>query len=230
MISNSTERSIADHTTLLQSRDSSDDDITILGSPDIELDSPYVSSDDSVEDLESLGMLESKSKGYHSRPWELQRLSSTIPWAWKMTCYMMILSGILLLLVSLGTITWLLHGSGESQKSLHNPHKWVKPKGFKIVGMVFYGRPPTVSILDCYLKRNLAANGGFLDEVQWMANTDNHYDLTYLDVLVNSTEYYKKVVLNQTGSWSNIWAHATDNNTLYIKIDDDMVSRRVVNP
>ena len=30
--------------------------------------------------------------------------------------------------------------------------KWEKPKGMKIVGLVFYGRRRYVEILDCYLK------------------------------------------------------------------------------
>src|ERR1700710_1343156 len=46
---------------------------------------------------------------------------------------------------------------------------WQRPEGLKkIVGLVFYGRPETVSILDCYLKRNLVQNGGMLDEVVWI--------------------------------------------------------------
>jgi hypothetical protein len=29
---------------------------------------------------------------------------------------------------------------------------WEKPKDLRIVGLVFFGRPPSASILDCYLK------------------------------------------------------------------------------
>ena len=29
---------------------------------------------------------------------------------------------------------------------------WEKPKNLSIVGLVFFGRPPSASILDCYLK------------------------------------------------------------------------------
>lgn len=27
---------------------------------------------------------------------------------------------------------------------------WQKPEGFKIIGLIFFGRPPAVEILDCY--------------------------------------------------------------------------------
>lgn len=82
-----------------------------------------------------------------------------------------------------------------------------------------------MSVLDCYLKRNLVVNGGFLDEVHWMANTDKELDLIYLDNLVSSTESYKKFSIAELG-YTDIWAHAKANDTLYIKIDDDIVSCR----
>ena len=82
-----------------------------------------------------------------------------------------------------------------------------------------------MNILDCYLKRNLVVNGGFLDEVHWMANTKKEQDLKYLDGLVNSTEWYKKFSIGELG-YTDIWAHAKENNTLYIKIDDDIVRCR----
>lgn len=84
------------------------------------------------------------------------------------------------------------------------------------------GRPKYVSILDCYLKRNLAINGGYFDEIHWMANTENVYDIRYLDRLVNTTESYKKIQIPQP-DFNAVWEHAVDNNTIYIKIDDDIV-------
>jgi hypothetical protein len=80
-------------------------------------------------------------------------------------------------------------------------------------------------MLDCYLKRNLAVNGGFLDEVHWVANSKNEYDLKYLDVLVNSSSSYKKFTArNKKGEmdYGAVWDIVNENNTLYIKIDDDM--------
>lgn len=100
---------------------------------------------------------------------------------------------------------------------------WVKPEGTKIIALIFYGRPVTVSILDCYMKQNLVSNGGFLDEVHWAVNTNNRNDLKYLDGLVETSDEYKKIVLPGLG-FESIWEHAVERGNLYIKIDDDIVS------
>ena len=86
------------------------------------------------------------------------------------------------------------------------------------------GRPMFVDILDCYLKRNLVSNGGYLDEVLFMENTDNQEDLAWLDELMANEPLYKKLKVGGGGAFDNIWAHATANDTVYIKIDDDIVS------
>ena len=99
---------------------------------------------------------------------------------------------------------------------------WKKPKGFKIIGLIFFGRQRTVEILDCYLKRNLVSNGGFLDEVLWVANTDNEDDLKYMDKLVQTSSLYKNMTLINRG-YASVWEHAVDNKNMFIKIDDDMV-------
>lgn len=99
---------------------------------------------------------------------------------------------------------------------------WEKPKGFKIIGLIFFGRPPVVEILDCYLKRNLVSNGGFLDEVLWVANTKNEEDLKYMDGLVAGEPLYRKLILSELG-YESVWEHAVDDKNMFIKIDDDMV-------
>lgn len=99
---------------------------------------------------------------------------------------------------------------------------WEKPKGFKIIGLIFFGRKRTVEILDCYLKRNLVANGGFLDEVLWVANTNNETDLKYMDQLVQTSAHYKNLTLIDLG-YHSVWEHAVDDKNMFIKIDDDMV-------
>ncbi|MCJ1427508.1 hypothetical protein MMC29_005411 [Sticta canariensis] len=99
---------------------------------------------------------------------------------------------------------------------------WVKPEDVKIIALIFYGRPETVSILDCYMKQNLVSNGGFLDEVHWAVNTENENDLKYLDGLVETSEEYKKIVLPRLG-FESIWENAVERGNLYIKIDDDVV-------
>ena len=99
---------------------------------------------------------------------------------------------------------------------------WKKPKGFKIIGLIFFGRQRTVEILDCYLKRNLVSNGGFLDEVLWVANTNNEDDLKYMDKLVQTSSLYKNLTLIDLG-YDSVWEHAVDDKNMFIKIDDDMV-------
>ncbi|EGE85405.2 hypothetical protein BDDG_08350 [Blastomyces dermatitidis ATCC 18188] len=96
---------------------------------------------------------------------------------------------------------------------------------FKIVAVIFYGRPDRVEILDCYLKRNLVANGGWLDEVYWAPNTENQADLDWLDKLVPTSPSYKIIpVKPQEKGYAKIWDHTvSDPDTLYIKIDDDII-------
>ncbi|RYP73060.1 hypothetical protein DL769_004297 [Monosporascus sp. CRB-8-3] len=51
------------------------------------------------------------------------------------------------------------------------PHGcWRKPRGIKIVGWTFYGRRRNVDVLDCFLLQNLAANGGYLDNMRFIHN------------------------------------------------------------
>ncbi len=101
--------------------------------------------------------------------------------------------------------------------------KWEKPTGFKIIGLIFFGRPSVVEILDCYLKRNLASNGGFLDEVHWVVNTDKKQDIQYLDDLLETSAVYKKINIPSL-TYNSVWEHAVERDHMYIKIDDDMVS------
>jgi hypothetical protein len=88
------------------------------------------------------------------------------------------------------------------------------------------GRPRFVNVLDCYLKKNLAKNGGYLDEIHFILNTKWEDDIKWLDELLETEPLYqKKVTPTQGGHFDNIWnVFATDNNTMYIKIDDDTVS------
>ncbi|KAL8742614.1 MAG: hypothetical protein Q9190_004925 [Brigantiaea leucoxantha] len=100
--------------------------------------------------------------------------------------------------------------------------KFVKPKNFKIIGLIFFGRPPVVAVLDCYLKKNLVTGGGWLDEVHWVVNTDKKEDIKWLDNLVKTSELYQKVTLPELG-YNAVWSHSIEAEHMYIKIDDDMV-------
>ena len=87
------------------------------------------------------------------------------------------------------------------------------------------GRPKFVNVLDCYLKKNLVSNGGFLDEVVFADNTNWQEDEDYLDQLVAGEELYSKAIMSHRGGWyHDVWNNlASDENTLYFKIDDDVV-------
>ena len=99
---------------------------------------------------------------------------------------------------------------------------WTKPSEFKIVGLIFFGRPSVVAILDCYLKRNLVSNGGWLDEVHFVVNTKNEDDINYLEELIKTSELYKKITIPSLG-YNEVWGNAVERNVMYIKIDDDIV-------
>ncbi|KAI0517718.1 hypothetical protein F5B22DRAFT_645426 [Xylaria bambusicola] len=104
---------------------------------------------------------------------------------------------------------------------------WRKPEGFRIIAMVFFGRKRYVDILDCYLRQNLASNGGYVDEVWFMVHTEVQEDISWLNALVKDLPDYK--IVGQEGCQSNngrygcLWEHATADNTMYIKLDDDIV-------
>ena len=100
--------------------------------------------------------------------------------------------------------------------------QWEKPEGFQIIGLIFFGRPPVVAILDCYLKKNLVTNGGWLDKVKFVVNTEREDDIAYLDVLVDGEELYEKVTIGEKG-YNKGWEYGVDSENLYIKIDDDIV-------
>jgi hypothetical protein len=100
--------------------------------------------------------------------------------------------------------------------------KFEKPRGFKIIALVFFGRAPTVAILDCYLKKNLVSNGGFLDEVHWAVNTENQDDIHYLEGLLRTSPLYKKKIFPLNG-YVSVWENAVEADHMYIKLDDDIV-------
>jgi hypothetical protein len=88
--------------------------------------------------------------------------------------------------------------------------------------LVFFGRAPTVAILDCYLKKNLVSNGGFLDEVHWAVNTENQDDIHYLEGLLRTSPLYKKKIFPLNG-YVSVWENAVEADHMYIKLDDDIV-------
>lgn len=94
----------------------------------------------------------------------------------------------------------------------------------KVIGLVFFGRRELVEILDCYLQRNLKANGGLLDEIIFVVHTDIQEDLDYLETLVPRRPEYSKYEVQGTYRWlAGSWEPVTDPDAIYIKIDDDVI-------
>ncbi|KAL9072847.1 MAG: hypothetical protein Q9157_004960 [Trypethelium eluteriae] len=97
----------------------------------------------------------------------------------------------------------------------------VKPSDVTVIGVVFFGRRQYVDILDCYLQRNLALNGGYLNEVHFLSHSSKREDIDWVQSLINRTAGYKYV--ETEGHYGTVWKqHASDPNTLYIKMDDDI--------
>lgn len=65
-----------------------------------------------------------------------------------------------------------------------------------------------------------------MDEVIFVVNTKWPDDIEWLEGLLASEPRYRKIVTEAKGGhFDNIWnRHAQDPDTMYIKIDDDVVS------
>ncbi|PWI64411.1 hypothetical protein PCL_10479 [Purpureocillium lilacinum] len=102
-----------------------------------------------------------------------------------------------------------------------------KPANTTVSGVVFYGRKDRVSCLRCYLERNLHENGGWLDEVLWVVNTDNADDLRYLDEIIESSPtVHRKLVIPGEKLWVYSYFKAwqrLDRGKYYVKVDDDIL-------
>ena len=79
------------------------------------------------------------------------------------------------------------------------------------------------------MQQNLKENGGLLDEIVFLARTDDVDDLLYLDRLVETSSGYSRQNLtenNHTASkvtYGATW-DVVERGIMYIKIDDDIVS------
>lgn len=101
----------------------------------------------------------------------------------------------------------------------------VKPDNITVSGLVFYGRQSRVEIMKCYIERNMVDNGGWLDEVLWVVNTEQTDDLRYLEEILASNPRYKKVhpqEITSTYTYKHIWK-LVEKGKYYVKIDDDVV-------
>ncbi|GAM44053.1 hypothetical protein TCE0_060r19367 [Talaromyces pinophilus] len=122
-----------------------------------------------------------------------------------------------------------IHHSDEGTSHVdHSATPLIKPDGLRIVGVIFYGRRDRSSLLECYLRKNLVSYGGWLDEVIWAANTDDADDLAYGEHIAATQNEYTYLPLTSSGNqgegYMNIYRHAfTEPDTIYVKMDDDVV-------
>lgn len=105
----------------------------------------------------------------------------------------------------------------------HSTTPLVKPEGLRVVGVVFYGRRDRSSLLECYLRKNLVSFGGWLDEVIWAANTEDPDDMAYGERISQTAPEYTYLPIKSGGYMAIYSAAFTEPNTIYVKMDDDVV-------
>ncbi|OAQ79636.1 hypothetical protein VFPBJ_05221 [Purpureocillium lilacinum] len=123
------------------------------------------------------------------------------------------------LVISLFLVTYCVYVSGLSTFSFRT--------GARVAG--WYGdrnrmrnlRKPSGTV------RNLVDNGGWLDEVVWLTNTDDKDDLEYLEEIIasNPKRYKKLSVPGETLSIYTLYKawELLERGRYYVKIDDDIV-------
>ncbi|CAL8463666.1 g3200 [Coccomyxa elongata] len=114
-------------------------------------------------------------------------------------------------------------------KSLQRSSLQMKAAGKKVGALVFYGRRRYAKLLNMYLERNLAANGGILDEVVFAVRTDDAEDLNFLEtLLMRHPQVYRRShgpsirPFDTAAHWQKSYS-ITRNDHIYVKIDDDIV-------
>ncbi|MCJ1379589.1 hypothetical protein MMC17_002691 [Xylographa soralifera] len=106
---------------------------------------------------------------------------------------------------------------------LEEIQRWQPPAGMKVIGLVFYGRRRFVTILNCYLQRNLVENGGIIEEYIFVVRTDDQDDLAYLEeLLVANPKYSAHHSAGSGFDYSQMWS-AVEKGNVYVKIDDDVL-------
>ncbi|DBB14093.1 TPA: hypothetical protein ACH3X3_001050 [Trebouxia sp. C0006] len=98
---------------------------------------------------------------------------------------------------------------------------WLKSHKIRVAALIFYGRREYVRILNGYVKQNLLKNGGVLEEVVWIVQTDNKRDIAWLNnvLLPSEPEFYSTKSVagkNYTEQYQSL-----DPDVYYVKLDDD---------
>ncbi|MCJ1309322.1 hypothetical protein MMC25_002981 [Agyrium rufum] len=115
------------------------------------------------------------------------------------------------------------HAFDSQIQELRTVADWRKPDDLKVVALVFFGRKRFITVLQCYLERNMVENGGVIDEIVFMVKTEVEEDLAYLPELLASNPKYRALYQHQTGSdYSQMW-NMCEKGIMYVKIDDDVL-------
>ena len=76
------------------------------------------------------------------------------------------------------------------------------------------------------MQRNLVVNGGVLDEVHFVAKTDDQEDLHYLEQLLTATPQFSAEFHNKSEKGYSQMYKSCEKGKVYVKIDDDVVSQK----
>ena len=96
-------------------------------------------------------------------------------------------------------------------------------KGYKIKPLIFAGRADTMSILFPLLQSDI------IDEVLVGVNTTNPTDLDFIHNYIKSHPKFTAIPISSTiigtlGAYQYMFSLMTDDDTIYIKLDDDIIS------
>ncbi|KAL9105517.1 MAG: hypothetical protein Q9227_009314 [Pyrenula ochraceoflavens] len=128
---------------------------------------------------------------------------------------------------------WHIGGAQHIQALLYqDAHRWQqdarqtqlfeKPENTSIVAHVMYKGRDQTAILECYLRRNLVAHGGFIDSVVFFYQAGSRSDRDWLNQLAKSNSAYQifssSQVAGETAALENVSA-----GTLYILLGAEVV-------
>ena len=93
--------------------------------------------------------------------------------------------------------------------------------GYKIKIMIFAGRQKTMELLMPQI------NSKYIDEIIIAKNTTDKNDLNYINSLEHKFDKIKYITLPKEkvghAGWRYLWKYMQDEDTVYIKLDDDIV-------
>ncbi|KAL4787527.1 hypothetical protein BJX76DRAFT_299546 [Aspergillus varians] len=124
-------------------------------------------------------------------------------------------------LLRLGLLPLFVHGNSPAlfYAFSQSPRYFSNPKDVAIVALVPFHQRRQTEILDCYLRRNLASNGGFLNQVVFIPQTNHTESLGWLASTVDRESSYTASE-NSDRSFDTVDKKL---DTLFIWIDGDVV-------